>query len=207
MKLRCLPLMLVTLLNGCASLIAPRGHEDVFLLPAPPAATHAALPVPLPWSLTLTMPTASGPLASRALLVSPQPDLVQVYAGARWAEPPPTLLRQRLAAAFAADGRLPRVVPDSIGALTRYTLDSDLDDFRVLVDDGRARVRVVLTVRLLDNPTRQLLAQRSFTIEEPAAGRNAPQVVAAFGAACNRLAPQVVDWTIASAGAPAPVAH
>lgn len=197
-----LSLMLVTLLSGCASLIAPRGQEDVFLLPATPAATRPATPVPLPWSLTLTTPTASGPLASRALLVSPQPDLEQVYAGARWAEPPPTLLRQRLLTAFAADGRLPRVVPDSIGALTRYTLNSGLDDFRVIVSDGQARVRVALTVRLLDNHSRQLLAQRSFTVEEPAAGRNAPQVVAAFGAACDRLAPQVVDWTVASAAAP-----
>ncbi len=200
-----LSLMLVALLSGCASLIAPRGHEDVFLLPATPAATRSATPAPLPWSLTLTTPTASGPLASRALLVSPQPDLVQVYAGARWAEPPPTLLRQRLVAAFAADGRVPRVVPDSTGALTRYTLSSDLDDFRVIVDDGRARVRVALTVRLLDDHSRQLLAQRSFTVEEPAAGRNAPQVVAAFGAACDRLAPQVVDWTVAGAAAPVSV--
>jgi len=200
-----LPLLLVTLLSGCASLIAPPGHEDVFLLPATPAPTQRATAPPLPWSLTLTTPSASGPLASRALLVSPQPDLVQVYAGARWAEPPPTLLRQRLVAAFAADGRVPRVVPDSVGALTRYTLSSDLDDFRVLVSGGQARVRVVLTVRLLDNHTRQLLAQRSFAIEEAAAGRNATQVVAAFGAACDRLAPQVVDWTIANATSP-PVA-
>lgn len=200
-----LPLLLVALLSGCASLIAPPGHEDVFLLPATPAPTQAAIAPPLPWSLTLTTPSASGPLASRALLVSPQPDQVQVYAGARWAEPPPTLLRQRLVAAFAADGRVPRVVPGSAGALTRYTLSSDLDDFRVLVSGGQARVRVVLTVRLLDNHSRQLLAQRSFAIEENAAGRNATQVVAAFGAACDRLVPQVVDWTIASAASP-PVA-
>lgn len=198
-----LTLMLVALLTGCASLIAPRGSEDVFILPAAPATLPAAIPAPLPWSLTLATPTASGPLGSRALLVSPQPDQEQVYAGARWAEPPPVLLRQRLLAAFAADGRLSRVVPESVGALTRYTLSSDLDDFRVIVSDGRARVRVALTVRLLDNHSRQLLAQRSFTIEEPAAGRNASQVVAAFGAACNRLAPQVVDWTIASATSPA----
>ncbi len=200
-----LPLLLVALLSGCASLIAPPGHEDVFLLPSVPTPAPVAAPAPLPWSLTLTTPSASGPLASRALLVSPQPDQVQVYAGARWAEPPPTLLRQRLVAAFAADGRVPRVVPDSVGALTRYTLSSDLDDFRVVVTGGQARVRVVLTVRLLDNHTRQLLAQRSFAIEETAAGRNATQVVAAFGAACDRLAPQVVDWTIASAASP-PVA-
>ena len=195
--------LLAVLLSGCASLIAPRGHEDVFLLPATSVATPAATPAPLPWSLTLATPVASGPLASRSLLVSPQPDQLQVYAGARWAEPPPVLLRQRLLAAFAADGRVPNVVPDSVGALTRYTLSSDLDDFRVTISDGHALVRVALTVRLLDNHSRQLLAQRSFTIEEPAAGRNASQVVAAFGAACNRLAPQVVDWTIASAASPA----
>ena len=194
-----LSLMLVALLAGCASLIAPRGSEDVFILPAAPTPRHAATPATLPWSLTLVTPTASGPLGSRALLVSPQPDLQQVYAGARWAESPPTLLRQRLLAAFSADGRLPRVAPDSVGALTRYTLSSDLEDFRVIISGGRARVRVALTVRLLDNHSRQLLAQRSFMIDEPAAGRNASQVVAAFGTACNRLGSQVVDWTIASA--------
>lgn len=196
-----LSLMFVVLLAGCASLIAPRGHEDVFLLPATSATAPAATPAPLPWSLTLATPVASGPLASRALLVSPQPDQLQVYAGARWAESPPTLLRQRLLAAFAADGRVPDVVPDSVGALTRFTLSSDLDDFRVIVSGGQARVRVALTVRLLDNHTRQLLAQRSFAIERSAAGRNATQVVAAFGAACDWLAPRVVDWTIASARA------
>ena len=206
--MKCLFLLLAVLLTGCASLIAPRGHEDVFLLPSTSTPALTATPAPLPWSLTLTTPVASGPLASRALLVSPQPDQLQVYAGARWAEPPPALLRQRLLAAFAADGRVPQVVPGSVGALTRYTLSSDLDDFRMVVaNGGQTQVRVALTVRLLDNHTRQLLAQRTFAIEQPAAGRTAPLVVAAFGAACDQLAPQVVAWTITSAAATPTIAH
>ena len=181
------------LLAGCTSLIAPRGDSAVFLLPAPPAATAPGA-APLAVSLAVAMPDAAGLLDSRALLISPHPDQVQVYAGARWAERPGAMLRQRLLTALAAQG-LARAVPADSGALTRCTLESDLDDFRARVEGGHASVRVVLQLRLIDNASRALLAQRRFEAEAPAAGTRAGDVVEAFGSASAQVVEAAATWT------------
>ena len=181
------------LLAGCTSLIAPRGTDNVFLLPMPPATTAPGA-APLAISLAVAMPDATGPLDSRALLISPQADQVQVYAGARWAERPGAMLRQRLLAALVAQG-LTRAVPADSGALTRCTLESDLDDFRARVKDGHAGVRVVLQLRLIDNASRALLAQHRFEAEAPAAGTRAGDVVEAFGSASAQVIEATAAWT------------
>lgn len=181
------------LLAGCTSLIAPRGTDNVFLLPMP-LATTAPGAAPLAISLAVAMPDATGPLDSRALLISPQADQVQVYAGARWAERPGAMLRQRLLAALVAQG-LTRAVPADSGALTRCTLESDLDDFRARVKDGHASVRVVLQLRLIDNASRALLAQHRFEAEAPAAGTRADDVVEAFGNASAQVIEAAAAWT------------
>lgn len=181
------------LLVGCTSLIVPRGADDVFLLPEPPIATAPGA-APLAISLAVAMPDATGPLDSRALLISPQADQLQVYAGARWAERPGAMLRQRLLAALAAQG-LTRAVPADSGALTRCTLESDLDDFRAYVKGGHAGVRVVLQLRLIDNASRALLAQRRFEAEAPAAGTRAGDVVEAFGSASAQVIAAAAAWT------------
>ena len=188
------------LLAGCTSLIAPRGADDVFLLPVPPAATAPGA-APLAVSLAVAMPDATGPLDSRALLISPQADQVQVYAGARWAERPGAMLRQRLLAALAAQG-LTRAVPADSGALTRCTLESDLDDFRARVQGGHAGVRVVLQLRLIDNASRALLAQRRFEAEAPAASTRAGDVVEAFGNASAQVIAAAAAWTARHLRAP-----
>ena len=181
------------LLAGCSSLIAPRGTDNVFLLPMPPATTAPGA-APLAISLAVAMPDATGPLDSRALLISPQADQMQVYAGARWAERPGAMLRQRLLAALVAQG-LTRAVPADSGALTRCTLESDLDDFRARVKDGHAGVRVVLQLRLIDNASRALLAQHRFEAEAPAAGTRADDVVEAFGNASAQVIEAAAAWT------------
>ncbi len=181
------------LLAGCTSLIAPHGADDVFLLPAPPA-TAAPGATPLAIGLAVAVPGATGLLDSRALLISPQADQVQVYAGARWAERPGAMLRQHLLAALAAQG-LTRAVPADSGALTRCTLESDLDDFRAYVRGSHASVRVVLQLRLIDNASRALLAQHRFEAESPAAGTRASDVVEAFGNASAQVIEAAAAWT------------
>ncbi|MNN81945.1 hypothetical protein D3C81_1988260 [compost metagenome] len=44
--------------------------------------------------------------------------------------------------------------------------------------------------------TQRIVAVRSFAVIQPVDGSQVPQVVEAFGKAGDRLAAQVVDWTI-----------
>lgn len=193
-RLRFAALLLATLLLGaCSSLIGPRSNPQVFLLPPAPAPAVAA--APLRSTLAVALPAANGLLDSAALLVSPQPDQLQVYAGARWAERPAVMLRQRLLAALI-DAGIARAVPADSGVLAQYTLQSDLDEFRLRVDGQHAAAQVTLQVRLLDNASRQLLAQQRFSASAPAANDRAAAAVQAFGQASVTLQDAVAAWTV-----------
>lgn len=187
------PLLATLLLGACASVIAPRGSQQVFQLPpsAPPTLSVA----PLPISLAVALPGAEGLLDSPALLVSPQPDQLQVYAGARWAERPAVMLRQRLLRALI-DAGLTRAVPADSGVLTRYTLQSDLAEFRLRVDGARATAQIALQVRLLDNASRQLIAQQRFSASAVASSDQAAAAAQAFGTASTTLQNAVAAWTV-----------
>ena len=189
-------LLPVLLLAGCSGgLLGPRGQFAVFTLPAPaPAASASAAALPV--RLAVDLPVAHGLLDGTGIVVSPTPARLAVYAGARWDEPPPRLLRRRLLEVLQAGG-LPGAIPGDSGALVDFTLESDLYAFQAQVREGRVRVEVVLQVRLLENASRRLLAQRRFAVHVPARDRRAPQLVDALGLASDMLARQVAAWAAA----------
>jgi cholesterol transport system auxiliary component len=187
--------LLLATLTGCFSLGGDKRPVAIYTLgdaPASSATTHTRNT-----ALAVEMPAASGMLDSPALLVSPVAGELRVYAGARWAERPAGLLRQRLLTALGNAG-LGHAMPAESGALAPYMLESDLDSFHARVGKGAATVSVVLQVRLIDSASRQLLAQRRFQVEQAAASDHAAALADAFGRASNRLAEQVARWTVAT---------
>lgn len=193
-RLRLAALLLATLLLGaCSSLIGARGNQQVFLLP--PTPTPATAATPLRDTLAVALPATNGLLDSAALLVSPKPEQLQVYAGARWAERPAVMLRQRLLATLI-DAGIVRAVPADSGVLAQYTLQSDLDEFRLRVDGQHAEAQMTLHVRLLDNASRRLIAQQRFSASAPATSDHAAAAVQAFGQASVTLQNAVAAWTV-----------
>ena len=184
---------LAALLGACS--ILPRAETpDVYLLPAqqqPPHATPA-----VDWSLRVLAPRASQVLDSNRIAVQPRGDLLSVYKGARWADGAPPLLRDRLLDAFRADGRIQALSSDEVSLQADLELGGDLRAFQGEYRDKGVEAVVILEARLVRSATQRIIATRRFEVRQPATGEKVPEVVTAFGQATDRLATEVVGWTL-----------
>ncbi len=183
------------------------------VLVALPSCTLGPAPVPEPVSYDFgAMPVSSGPVKIRqSLLVQDvaapnwmdSPAIFyrlafrdaarpQAYSGSRWVMPPAILvtnrLRQKMAAASGG------VVVPADGIRTSNVLRLEVEDFVQVFDaPGQSRAVVRLRASLLGN--RALIAQRTFTIEQPSATPDAEGGVKALTAASEQAIDQIVDWT------------
>lgn len=184
---------LAALLGACS--ILPRAETpDIYLLPAqqqPPRATPT-----VDWSLRVLAPRASQVLDSNRIAVQPRGDLLSVYKAARWADGAPPLLRDRLLDAFRADGRIQALSSDEVSLQADLELGGDLRAFQAEYRDKGVEAVVILEARLVRSATQRIVATRRFEVRQPSAGEKVPEVVSAFGQATDRLAAEVVGWTL-----------
>ena len=182
------------LLPACT--ILPKAEPlDVYLLPAT-APVSASATQAAPWSLRIARPAAGVHLSGQRIVVVPEDNRVSVYTGAGWSDPAPVLVRNRLLDAFRADGRVAGLSSDDKQLQADFELDSDLRAFQSEYRDGRPEAVVRLDARLVHTATRRIVASRSFALRAPATDTAVPVVVQAFGAAADRLAAEVVEWTV-----------
>jgi cholesterol transport system auxiliary component len=179
-------------LTACS--ILPKADPlAVYRLP-PLAAAAAPVSASPSRALRIATPTASRSIDSERILVLPEGDVVKSYAGVRWSDPAPQLLRDRLLDAFQADGRFPRLSGDNANIAAEVELNGALLAFQTEYRNGQPKVVIVYEARLVDTSTRQQLAARRFAVVVPVAGSKVPEVVSAFGSASARLAGDVVAW-------------
>lgn len=111
----------LSLASACS--ILPQGEPvDIYRLPVAQPARGAA---PLDWSLRLNKPLASEALAGPRIAVVPQGDVISSYKGARWSDPVPMLLRNRLLDGFQRDGRVQRLSADDSNLQADYELGAN----------------------------------------------------------------------------------
>lgn len=186
------------LLPACS--VLPRAEPvDTYLLPAAPLAPAGAAALPL--SLRVSRPAAGTQLSGQRIAVVPEDGRVSVYKGASWSEPAPVLLRNRLLDAFRADGRIAALSSDDTVLQADVEIDSDLRGFQAEYHNGAVEAVIRLEARLVQVGTRRILASHGFEVREAAAGSAVPQVVQAFGRAGDRLAAELVAWTMRAAEA------
>ncbi len=189
--------LLGLLLTGCS--VLPRSAPvDVYQLPSalPPPGSSTSRTAALPESLRVTRPAAGTLLAGQRIIVLPAGDRVSYYKGAQWSEPAPLLLRNRLLDALRSDGRLATLSSDDRMLQADFELDGDLRAFQGIYQDGSPQILLRLDLRLVRTATQRIVASRCFELLQPATDAALPAVVSAFGQASDRLALQVVDWSV-----------
>ncbi|KNX80697.1 membrane integrity-associated transporter subunit PqiC [Pseudomonas sp. BW16M2] len=188
----------LSLVSACS--ILPQSEPvDIYRLPVNQAARAAA---PLDWSLRLNKPLASEALAGPRIAVIPQGDVISSYKGARWSDPTPMLVRNRLLDGFQRDGRVQRLSADDSNLQADYELGGELQAFQSEYRPGGA-VEVVIRydARLVQGRSQRILASKRFEVRQALGEQQVPAVVAGFGAASDQLARQVIDWTVSQAQA------
>lgn len=188
-----LPLGLTALLGGC-SLLPEAEPVQTYLLPSlqPQTASQAQ---PLARSLGIGRPQASLVLDSTRIAVVPQGSEISSYKGARWSDPAPALLRDRLLEAFQADGRFTALSSAEQHLQSDFVLAGNLLAFQSEYRDGKPEVVIRFDARLVRADTQRVTASRSFVVRQPSRTVEVPAVVDAFGQASDQLAGQLVEWT------------
>lgn len=180
-----------SLLAGC-SILPTKAPVQVW---QPEEAAIAAPAAAADFSLRVDAANTTGPLDGTGIVVMPAPGQVSTYKGARWSEAPALLIRHRLVDAFMA-AKLPAVTTDDDHFASDYSLSGNLRAFQTEYRNGSPVVVVRFDAQLRRGGARNLLATRSFVITQNPSGVDVPQIVAAFGAADDALAQQVVAWTL-----------
>jgi cholesterol transport system auxiliary component len=141
-------------------------------------------------------PHAGELLASSKIAVLPQPDQLNFYQRARWSDPAPVLLRDRIIDALHADGRIAALSSDADDIVADLLLTGDLRAFQSEYRDGAPHVVIRLDARLVRTKNQSIAASRRFEVIEPVGATAVGDVVRAFGVASDRLASQVRDWAL-----------
>lgn len=181
------------LLAACA-ILPGQNPVDVYTLPATAGVRHDATR-PIALSLRIARPAAGLHLSGRRIVVVPQDNQLGVYQGARWSDPAPVLLRDRLIDAFRSDGTLATLISDEHALSADYELKSDLLAFQSEYRDGQPQAIIRLDALLVHAVTGRVVASRRFETQQAVTGTQVPAVVAAFGTAGDALAGQLVAWT------------
>jgi len=184
----------LSLVTACS--ILPKGEPvDLYRLPVNQASRQAT---PVDWSLRLNKPLASEVLAGPRIAVIPQGDVVSSYKGARWSDPTPLLVRNRLLDGFQRDGRVQRLSADDSNLQADYELVGELQAFQSEYRaGGTLEVVIRYDARLVQGRSQRILASKRFEVHQPLTDQQVAAVVAGFGAASDQLAGQVINWTVA----------
>ena len=123
-------------------------------------------------------------------------------AEARWVSPASDLYMESLENAFSAQATRVRLIGPRELIRGERGLDIDIRAFEARYDAPGAVPTVVVTARarLLTLPDRTVAAERTFTVQQPAAANRVSAIVEAFDIATRDLNTQIVAWTDASAG-------
>jgi cholesterol transport system auxiliary component len=178
---------------GACSILPEQAPSDVYRLPTVSTASKGTSPVS--WSLRVVRPKSSEALDSPHIAVIPEGNVISSYKGARWSDPAPVLLRNRLTDAFYRDGRVQSISTDDSNLQADFELGGELQAFQSEYRGTAIEVVIRLDARLADDRQR-IVASRRFEVHQPVADKQVPAVVSAFGQASDALAAQVLQWTV-----------
>ncbi|MBD8097002.1 membrane integrity-associated transporter subunit PqiC [Pseudomonas fluorescens] len=181
------------LMSACSILPKP-DPSDVYRLASTQPVSQGA---PVSWSLRVTKPQTSEFLDSPRIAVVPNGDLISSYANARWSDPAPVLLRNRLLDGFQRDGRVTLLSTDETNLQADYELGGQLQAFQSEYHGTAVEVVIRLDARLVRGSDQRIIASRRFEVRQPVGDTKVPSVVAAFGQAGDQLNKQVVGWVVA----------
>jgi cholesterol transport system auxiliary component len=124
--------------------------------------------------------------------------------GARWVSDAAVLYTDSLEQAFETQAQRVRLLGRRDGGAAQgRVLDLDVRTFEARYEAPGAApsVTVVIRARLLDGPSRAVVAERSFSVSQPTAENRVSAIVSAFDVAVRDVNTQIVAWADANAGA------
>ena len=193
------PLSLLLLTLFCAGMSActvlpERVQSDLYQLP--PSSLGASSAGPTLSGLRIDTPGTSDALGGSRVLVMAGDTSFQAYPDARWAAPAALLWRDWLLDAYWRDGRVTGLSTSSEALQATVELGGMLRALHHENLQGRSLAVIRYDARLIEVGSRRILASRRFEVSEPVSGSGVGALVDALGAAADRLAADLILWTL-----------
>lgn len=210
MKAFRLPLLLAAavlaaaLLAGCGSLLGVQRQPFTIYAPRYHAPEPAKPGPRVDWQLVIETPQASDTLSTARIVIMPSPGVIEVYPGARWSDPAPTLLRSLIVQGFEQSGRIVGVGSSTSALSADYALSIDLHAFQAEIESDGTHATIRFQARLLDYRTSRVLAARAFSADVPFSSTDTTAAFTAFESAVDQIVAEVVDWTLTEGSRHAP---
>ncbi len=178
------------LLAGCS--LVPDVSQPLTLYTLKPKLTPQTL-TRVNWQLVVAEPAAERDIDTSRIALTRTSNVIEYFAGGSWSDTAPSLVQAKLIEAFEATNAILAVGRDATGLKPDYILQSDLRDFQAeYPGGGGATAHVRLISKLVQMPDRRIVRSVTAEASAPAAGKDLPQIVAAFEAALG----QVLDKTV-----------
>lgn len=185
----------LALMAGCGAISKASAPLDAYTLSPLPVSTPARA---TSRHLVVELPTSSGALATDRILIKPNPLQAQYLPKGQWVEPAPMLLQNLLVASLQNSGAFRLVGRDGAGLTPDYVLLVEVNDFQAEAAASGATetpVHVGLTITLVREQDRNLIASRRFDQTVVAASSDTMALVTAFDTATRQMLTEAVLWT------------
>lgn len=174
------------LLAGCAAVTGGQvATNDTYELAVPQVSQATAVRRGV--QLLIPVPSALKAVDSENIVIKTDPLIIEYLDEAQWSDRLPSLVQQRLAAAFTNSGKFGGVGLPGQGLAIDYQLITEIRVFSVDATTGQADVEI--SAKLLDDRDGTIIANRVFEASS-AVGANGNR---AFVGALNRAFAQVAD--------------
>lgn len=182
-------------LAGCG--VLPDKEAIAIYAPMPTIAADPAWPQ-VGWQLQVARPSADSTIDSGRIAVRPVPGELQVYKGARWAQPVSELVHRTLVRGFEDSGRIRGVsARNGDGIAGQYILVTDVRRFDAdYAGAASPTVHVELIAKLVPTRDSEVVATRLFNAQVPARATDVASVTQAFEQALGQVGSEVIGWTL-----------
>jgi cholesterol transport system auxiliary component len=150
----------------------------------------------LPIQLKVNEPSAVDALASERIAIKPDANEISYFASAQWSDKLPRLLQLRLIETIERS-RVVRAVSTGGDRLRGdFGLSWDIRDFQVEVNNGSARARVRVYVKLIDEDAGVQVSSSEYTATAMAADDSVNAGVEALTAAFSQVSVKIMRWLV-----------
>ena len=190
-------LCLAFALAGCSTLglASTPKPDDIYDLAAPTAFDGATKRSSA--QLLVPLPSASDALASEQIAVRSRGGSISYLPGVSWSDQLPPLVQTIMVRAFENSGRVKAVGKPGESLAIDDQVIVDIRAFELDVT-GSPMARVTLGVKLLDERTGKVRANRVFDVTRPSASDRPKDAIAAIDQAASAAVIDVVGWTASS---------
>lgn len=148
--------------------------------------------------VAIDTPEAIATYDSERIVVREAGGILSYLSESQWSDRLPVLVQTRMLQSFR-DAGVSNIGRPRDPVVIDVILSTDIRAFELDTATGVPLARVALSVRLVDDRNRALMASRTFSADTQAASTNPVAVVAALNAALDTVLGEVVVWTAARA--------